>query len=609
MRIIKSVFILLLLMTSTLASFAQGQNNIDLANQYASTGDYDKALVYYEKWYNADPYSAYTPYLNCLINLKDYKGAEKLIKKQIKRAPTNAILLVDLGNLHEIQGEMSEAKQQYDKAINSLFPDVQQVLSLGATFVEKRKLEYAETTYLQGRKMLNGTYPFSFELADVYGQMQQPQKMVDEYIGILDFNESYLPNVQAILQNKMAFDLEGGLTDIIRTSLLRRTQKGNQNPIYNELLFWLVLQEKDFETAFIQARALDKRNDENGSRIISLGQLCVSNQEYKVAEDCFNYVISKGRMNPNYITARIEQVKAADQKITKSGNYTPADLQKLEQNYEATLTELGKTPVTAPLISGYAHLKAFYLNKPDEAIALLEETIALPRVSPLFQAECKLELGDILILKNAVWDASLYYSQVDKDFKHDAIGREAKFRNARLSFYMGEFDWAAAQLNVLKAATSQLISNDAMKLGLLILDNLGLDSDSNSTPLLIYSRADLLEFCNQNDKAIATLDTIITEFPAHSLTDEVWFKQAEIYYKKGDFKKAAELWLKIVETYPDDILGDDALYNLADVTETKLNDKVKAKDLFEMLLTKYPGSLFAVDARKRFRTLRGDGVN
>ena len=607
MKLIRILIILCFAIGIRHQAVAQGQNYIELANQYASTGDFDKAVVYFEKWYSADPYNAYPPYLNCLMSLKDYDKAEKLVKKQIKKVPTTTTYWIDLGTIYEIQGKEDQAKQQYEKAIKLMFPDVQQVLALGNAFVEKRKLEFAEETYLQGRKLLNYTYPFSFELAEVYGQLQQPQKMIEEYLGILEFNESYLPNVQAILQNKMAFDLEGGLADIIRTSLLRKVQKGNQNPIYNELLFWLVLQEKDFETAFIQAKALDKRNDENGSRLISLGKLCVSNQQFTIAEECFNYVISKGKQNTNYVTARMELIASQDQKITSSGSYTSADLQKLENDYESTLTELGKNQITAPLISNYAHLKAFYLNKIDDAVSLLEETIAMPRISPLFVAECKLELGDILILKNEVWDASLYYSQVDKDFKNDAIGREAKFRNARLSYYMGEFEWAAAQLNVLKSATSQLISNDAMQLGLLIIDNLG--TDSNTTPLLMYSRADLMEFCNQTEPALKTLDSILTEFPAHSLTDEIWFKQAGIYYKSGNFTKASELWFKIFETYPDDILGDDALYKLADVTETKLNDKARAKELFELMLTKYPGSLFAVDARKRFRSLRGDKPN
>jgi len=598
------LFVVAIFALQSTPCFPQGQTNMELANQYASTGQFEKAIVYFEKWYNSDPNNAYPPFLNCYIQLKEYDKAEKLIKKQIKRLPANSTLWVDLGQVYAAEGKEDLARQQYDKAIKSLFPDVQQVLSLGSSFVEKRMMDYAVTTYLEGRKMLSEVYPFNFELADAYAQMNQPQKMVDEYLNLLEFNEGYLSNVQAILQNKMAFDMEGGLAQIVRTSLLRRVQRGNQKIIYNELLYWLLLQEKDFDTALIQAKALDKRNDENGSRLITLGRLCVSNQQYSVAEECFSYVLDKGKSNSNYISARMELIASRDKKITTSPSYTNADLIKLEQDYEITFIELGRTPLTASLVSNYAHLKAFYLNKIDEAIVLLEETINMPRISPQFAAQCKLELGDILILNGEVWDASLYYSQVDKDFKNDAIGREAKFRNARLSYYMGEFEWAAAQLNVLKAATSQLISNDAMQLGLLIMDNLG--DDSITFPLIMYARADLFEFCNQNDSALATLDSILVEFPGHSLTDEIWYKQAGIYFKKGDFTKAHDLYFKVFETFPDDILGDDALYKMAEITEVNLKDAARAKEYYELLLTKYPGSLFAVDARKRFRTLRGD---
>lgn len=601
----KKLQFLLLLCIGTLITFSATaqQNNAELAMQYASTGEYDKAVVYFEKWYNSDPVTSFTPYLNCLVSLKDYEKAEKLVKKQIKKQPVNAGLYVDLGNLYEVQKNDNDANEQYKKAIKSLFPDVQQIINLGNKFIEARKLDYAEQTFLHGRTLVN-SYPFSFELADVYAQKQQPQKMVEEYLGILEINESYLPNIQAILQNKITFDLEGGLADIIRTSLLRKVQKSNSTSIYNELLYWLLLQEKDFTSALIQAKALDKRNDENGSRLMALGNLCASNQEYKTAEECYRHITDKGKQNPNYISARMELIKVRDQALTGSGSASEAELKSLETEYETTINELGKNQITAPLISSFAHLKAFQLNKIDDAITLLEETIELPRISPQFAAECKLELGDILILKNQMWDASLYYSQVDKDFKNDAIGREAKYRNARLSFYMGEFEWAAAQLNVLKAATSQLISNDAMSLGLFIMDNLGLDS--LTAPLMMYARADLYEFCNKYDASLSTMDSVLVEFPAHALTDEIWFKQAGIFFKKGNYEKAAKLYMSVVETYPEDILADDALYRLASLTETKLNDKVKAKELYEMLITKYPGSLYAVDARKKFRMLRGD---
>jgi outer membrane protein assembly factor BamD (BamD/ComL family) len=171
---------------------------------------------------------------------------------------------------------------------------------------------------------------------------------------------------------------------------------------------------------------------------------------------------------------------------------------------------------------------------------------------------------------------------------------------------MGEFDWAKEQLKVLKAATSQLISNDALSLGLLISDNTNMDTDTTFQALLTFSRADLLDFQNQDSLALMTLDSLLENFPKHSLTDEVYYKKAQIVEKSGKFQLAAGYYQMVVDSFPDDILGDDALFQLADLYDNKLNDKVKAQTLYEQLLTKYPGSLFVVDARKRFRALRGD---
>ncbi len=603
-QILLSIFLALV---APVFCVGQAQNDEDLANQYLSTSEYDKAQVYFEKWYDKDPYHAYKPYLNCLLVMKEYKEASKLIKKHMKMMPGNPALYVDMGTVEEQSGDEKAAQQKYEEAIRSLNADVQQVLALGNAFIEKRLYSYAQETYLRGRQLLNGVYPFAFELADVYAQKREFDKMVDEYLDMLQFSESYLPNIQAVLQNKMTFDLEGGLNEVIRTSLLRRIQSNPNNTVYSEMLYWLYLQEKDFYSAFIQAKALDKRLDENGFRILNLGRLAMYNEDYEVAEECFRFIIQKGKQNSLYMNARMSLVEATDRKIISTGGYSKTDLTELENEYLQILNEFGKNQATAPVISKLAHLEAFYLNKIEAAISLLEEAISLPRVTPQFIAECKLELGDILILTGEIWDASLYYSQVDKDFKNDAIGREAKYRNARLSFYMGEFDWAAAQLNVLKSATSQLFSNDAMYLGMLIMDNVGLDS--NTTPLLMYSRSDLYDFCNRNTEAMSTLDSLLIEWPGHSLTDEAWFKQGGIEVKRGNYASAVSYFKKVYEVYPDDILADDALFKMADLRENKLNESAEAKSLYEELLTKYPGSLFAVEARKRFRKLRGDYAN
>ncbi len=584
-----------------------GQSNVELANQYFSTSDYDKAVIYFEKAYDQDPLGTYPNYLKCLISIKDYDKAEKVIKKQSKKFPTDQSLKVDLGNLYETKGELEKAKKVYLDAIKNLPSDINQVNVLGSTFLQRQLFDYAAQTYLQGRRTLKGAYPFSFELAEVYAQQSKPTEMVNEYISVLEFSPTYLPNIQTILQNKIANDLSGNLSDIIRQAVLRKIQKNPQENSYSEFLYWLFLQEKDYESAFIQAKSLDNRLSESGERPISLGRLCVNNQEYETAEKCFQYVVDKGKENKNYVNAKMELINSVNLRITNSGTYTNADLLKLEGDYNSTLNELGKNVTTAPIIRGYAHLEAFYLHKTDEAIALLLETLDFPNMGSQFIADCKLELADIYVFSGQVWDAALLYGQVDKDFKNDATGREAKFRNARLSYYLGEFEWAKGQLSVLKAATSQLISNDALALGLLISDNT--NEDTTTDALLLYAHADLLSFQNKDSLAFLALDSLLKFHPNNSLTDEVWYKKAQILKKEGKFLAAVPFLQDIIDKYPEDILADDALFQLAVINEDNLNDKDKAKVLYELLITKYPGSLYVVDARKRFRILRGDKVN
>ena len=606
----KIIPLLILLLIGFGTQDASAQKHVQearLAHQYFLQGEYEKAISVYEKVYRRDPNGAYTNYLKCFTALERFDEAEKLIKKQIKKQPNSTNFILDYGSLYEQQGDRDAAEKQYEKAIKMLDNNMSVITALAKNFIGRQEYNYAIETYLTGRKLLNGSYPFHFELAEAYAQKGDVDMMVEEYLDVLNFRSNYFPNLKTILSNKMRFDLSGELKDKIRISLLRRIQKESDNILYSELLYWLFLQEKDWDSAIIQAKALDKRMDEDGSRMISLGNMCVTNEDYEAAEECFEYVINKGSDRSSFLDARMAHINAMNKRITTSNNYKQNDLQKLSIEYEKAIDELGKTPATSPLLKEYAHLNAFYLHDIDKAITLLEQAIKLPGVKPIFQGECKLDLGDILILKGEVWEATLYYSQVDKAFKQDALGREAKFRNAKLSYYIGEFEWAEAQLNILKAATSQLMSNDALDLALLISDNTALDT--STTALLIYSKADLLAFQNKDEDALIILDSLLSAFPGHGLTDETWFKKAQLFYKKRDYEKSLELYNNIVDQYYDDILADNALFEIARIYQFDLQDPIKAKEMYEKLLLTYPGSLFTVEARKRYRNLRGDRIN
>ncbi len=584
---------------------AQGLNNLDLARQYESTGEFDKAAVYYEKQYNIDPFGTYEPYLKCLKQIKDYKEAEKLIKKQAKRGAGAGKYTVDLGLLYEMEGDTEKAKKQFETAIKNLHPDAGDIYAVANTFIMNGKPDLALETFLKGRSLVPDNN-FGFDIAELYGRKGETQKMIDEYLDIMTENTLFQANVQSVLQYKLSQDSDSNLANLLRLSLLRKIQREPSQLIYNEFLYWLFMQEKDFESALIQAKALDKKTGDTGNRIYSLGEICISNQAWTVAEKCFDYIVAKGSNHPLYIRAKIAMLSAAFEKTTES-HYTQAELLTLEKQFTEALQALGKNSITAPLMVQQAQLEAFYLDKVAEGRKILEEVIAMPALSPNYIAEVKLALGDIMILDGDLWEASLTYSQVDKDFKHDAIGREAKFRNARLSYYLGEFEWAEAQLNVLKQATSQLISNDALDLALLISDNIG--DDSITEPLQIYSRAELLAFQHKNDLALQTLDSILVLYPGRKITANVWFKKAGIYITRGDFDSAITLYSDIVKNYADGVLADDALFRIGSIYENNLKDIEKAKSTYEQFIDKYPSSVFIAEARRHYRLLRGDKIN
>ncbi len=586
---------------------AQTTKDEQLANQYYQQGEYDKAIVLFEKLYDKRTDELiFKSYLRCLLALKDFDKAEKIGKKQVKKYPDNLNYLVDLGNVYEASGRSDKGKQQYEKAIKLLKGnDQNQVFSLANAFLALKNFDFAIATYLRGRK-LDAGYSYNFEIAEVYYVTKEYPKMIDEYLDVLLENDAYIQNVQNSLQSKLSDDQNGNKNEMLRTALLKRIQKVPEKTIFSEMLLWLFVQQKDFESALIQAKALDRRLKEDGSRVFTLAGLCVSNEDYDAAIKAYQYLITKGPNSYNYIQARVELLNTSNKKLI-NGKYTRADLLELEKEYYTTLNELGKTPNTALLIKGLAHLQAFYLNKTNDAITFLKEIIEMPNTPPQFQAECKLELGDIYLMTGEIWESTLLYSQVDKANKGEPIGEEAKFRNAKLSYYKGDFEWARAQLDVLKGGTSHLIANDALALSLLIQDNMGLDS--NITGLLIYAKADLLIFQNKEDAALLTFDSLLTELPGHSLTDEVFMRKAEIMGRKGKYEEEAALLQMIIDKYATDILADDAFFLLADLYEKKLQNKQKAMDLFQELLVKFPGSSYVVEARKRFRSLRGDVLN
>ncbi|MBI4946925.1 MAG: tetratricopeptide repeat protein [Bacteroidetes bacterium] len=601
--------ILLLFFITGAACSQESASNSQLALIYFQNKDFEKAAVFYKELFeesNAKVYFDY--YIKCLIELGDFDTAEKYIRKQIKKSGNTLLYTIEMGSLYKQANKPDKATELYETVIKKMTADQNEIIQLANNFLTKQEFEWAEKVYLQAKKLLKEYYTFSFELANVYYFQRNYTRMIDEYLDLLDESEGYIQSVQNRLQNQVYDNIENNVNDLLKSCLLKRIQKHPDKTIFSDLLIWLYVQEKEFENAFNQSKALDKRNKEGGDRLMALGNIAASNQAYDVAINCYKYVIDKGPDKEFYISAKSDYLSVLYQKIVNTAEYSVNELSELESTYISTLSELGENTNTFTLIYNLAHIQAFYLSKADTAINMLEKTLKANILKPSQVAECKTELADILLFADDPWQATLYYAQVEKANKDMPIGHEAKFKKAKLAYFMGDFKWAQAQLDVLKASTSKLIANDALDLALLISENTDLDFDTADVAMRLFGNADYLFYQNQDTAALRTLDCIIEKFSSHPLADEILHKKYEIMYKEKKFQNAAAFLQNIIDKFPEDILADRALYKLAELNELKLGDSEKAKELYKNLMTKYPGSIYVAEARKHYRKLRGDNI-
>ncbi len=597
--ILVSLFFLITIGGSLLAQ------NSRLAQKYFRDGEFEKAAFLYEELFQKNPTNIFffERHVECLFALEDFDKAEKEIKKQLRRNDKNIKLYVLYGKLLERQFKDKEALVQYEKAIEELPKDRYAVIRLANDFSALTKYDMAIKTYERGSKLLRDDQIFAYYLGDLYRRKGDVPKMIEYYLNSIQANPRRLESLKAMFQRYL---LPEDYREL-QKQLYSRIQDNRESIYYPDLLTWVFIQRKDYRSALRQVKAMDKRLNENGSRIFELAEIAANDKAYDAAIEAYEFIVeNKGRASTYYLEAKKQALLSRRQKLVDGYDYTQDDLLKLEALYESFLEEFGRSKITAGIILELARLEAFYLNDLDKAVNLLNNMIQFPSVDPRVQAEGKLSLADYYLMQGERWEATLLYSQVDKDFKEDLLGNEARFRNAKLSYYMGDFEWAQSQFDILKASTSKLIANDALDLSVFIMDNLGLDT--TETALRMYSEADLLVFQNRFDEAFTKIDSLIDGFPQHALKDDIIYLKAQIFKKKRNYSDAAAYLEQIVENHKDEIRADNALFELAEIYELHLGNKEKAQSLYETLFIDFSNSTFAVEARKKYRILRGDKI-
>lgn len=599
----KKLFLLLFLCASFFVLRAQDNVDEALAYQYYQQADYEKAAVLLEKLFNKTKNDAYFDlYFTSLIKIKKYTEAENILKKLIKQFPQKTNYAIALGRVYQENGRPTDANKIFQDAINSTPKDENKFRDLANSFYRFEAYDKAISVFLQARKLFGDEQMFVYELLSIYRFKKDKQMLIEEYINALANTPQILPQAQGVLASVFEDNSD---YQLLQTALLKKIQKDPQTEIYTELLIWQFIQQQNYEMALRQLIAQDKRTKGDGNFIYNTANTFVANKAYTTAIKAYEYLLTKGTENELYLPAKAELVNVKYELVI-AGKFEKQAIQLLAEEYQDILTKYGKTRQTLFALRKLAYLQAYYLNDLKKAELTLEQGLQIAQVSPIEIGQIKMDLGDIYILTKQPWEAILVYEQVSKQFENQAIGNEAKFRSARLSFYQGNFEYAKSQADVLKAATTQLIANDAINLSLLISDNL--QSTNDSLALKMYADAEMLQFMNLSDQAITKLDSIDIAYPNNSLADDILMAKSKIYIKSSEINKAIKVLKMLITNHAESIWMDDALFTLADILEKKLNNPEEAKKLYQQLMNDYPGSMFNAEARKRFRNIRGDNV-
>lgn len=602
------LFVLSVIPNSILAQGKKDKKIIDyeLAKQYIFNEEYAEAESLLEdliaKDFN-DEY--YRDLLVCYKQSQSIKKQEKLIKQAIKKSKVNkSIYYIDYGLLYLEQGDSVKANKMYLKAIDNLSANNSEIYACASYFTQNLLYDYTYKTYLKGRELLKQKTRYTYEIGYILQLQGRYDEIINEYLVLLEDNPNLLNQVEVNINNLLNSDKNKKLLNTLHNTLLEKVKENSKNEQLARLYLWTLIKEENYSLAFIQAKALNNRFDnDSGNTLFSFGEIAMNNEQYDIAIKTFDLLVNKGEEdNIFYEESLINKMNCLYTPFTNKTTHTEKEKKALHTEFDKTLNILGKNSRSASIMQQYALFLAYYEHQSQEAVDILDTIVGMSALPLKQRCLAKIDRGDIYLMEGDVWAASLEYSQVSKDLKNEHEGSVAKFKNAMLSYYTCDFEWALSQFSTLRSSTSKLIANDAMEYSLLIKENM--DDDSSYNALSYYAKADFLLFQNKYEEAKKNLEIIETSYISHPIFDEILYKKGQIAYKEKEYAVADSLWNSLLLKYPSDIMADDALFALAQMYEDIFKDKEKASAYYQRIIIDYPSSLYVAQCRKKNEELK-----
>jgi len=577
---------------------ASAQVDPGLAKTYFEKGAFEKAASLYKKLLSNQRTNSYysLKLIECYQQLSQFKAAQNEIEAQLKYS-NNPQYFVELGYNYQLQDQLAKAEENYKNALERIDAQPSYVYAIAQQFESHGRIDNAIQAYELGLELAPNP-AFYYQLAVLHGVQKNIEKMMEHYLDYVETNSAHTNQVMRLLAEYISEDASQPYNQIFKKVLLKKLQS-TPNTLWNQWLSWLYIQQNDFKKAFVQEKAVFRREPESLQGLINLAMLTKDAKAYETALTVLEFI------SQNTTDSRLN-IQANTQRLELQLEHSKLNYNTIKASYVKLLDTYKLGVETLEMQLSYATFLAFYDANSEAAITFLK-TALKANLTDLASSSLKMKLADILVTQNKFNQALIYYTQIQLRVKNSTLAQEARFKAAKTSYYKGDFDWAETQLKVLKSSTSQLTANDALDLQLLISDHIA--SDSLHTALKMYAKAELLSLQKKSTEAIGVLETILENHKTDPIIDQTLFVQARLYESEKMYSKAEANYMRIITDYKDDILVDDAYFYLAELYRLQLNQIEKATLNYETIIFNHEDSIHFVDARKQYRILRGDTIN
>jgi tetratricopeptide (TPR) repeat protein len=577
---------------------ASAQVDPGLAKTYFEKGAFEKSASLYKKLLSNQRTNSYysLKLIECYQQLSQFKAAQNEIEAQLKYS-NNPQYFVELGYNYQLQDQLAKAEENYKNALERIDAQPNYVYAIAQQFESHGRIDNAIQAYELGLELAPNP-AFYYQLAVLHGVQKNIEKMMEHYLDYVETNSAHTNQVMRLLAEYISEDASQPYNQIFKKVLLKKLQS-TPNTLWNQWLSWLYIQQNDFKKAFVQEKAVFRREPESLQGLINLAMLTKDAKAYETALTVLEFI------SQNTTDSRLN-IQANTQRLELQLEHSKPNYNTIKASYVKLLDTYKLGVETLEIQLSYATFLAFYDANSEAAITFLK-TALKANLTDLASSSLKMKLADILVTQNKFNQALIYYTQIQLQVKNSTLAQEARFKAAKTSYYKGDFDWAETQLKVLKSSTSQLTANDALDLQLLISDHIA--SDSLHTALKMYAKAELLSLQKKSTEAIGVLETILENHKTDPIIDQTLFVQARLYESEKMYSKAEANYMRIITDYKDDILVDDAYFYLAELYRLQLNQIEKATLNYETIIFNHEDSIHFVDARKQYRILRGDTIN